>query len=265
MEAEKNEYPWQVSLAKISKRRLKHLCGGSLISDQWVFTAAHCFDAEKPPNLRKWIIVLGDHDIGRLDETNQIYRRILRIFVHPQWYEPDISFDFAVAQLKFKVNFARYPSIRPICLPVHNVDTYNGRIATATGWGTTAKNGQRSKKLLEVNLNVISNKACATSYDWPKTLITEEKLCADGNGVKSTCKGDSGVKKKNSINLIVSTLGGPLVSRGSPRENYELIGVTSFGGEGCSNKKFPLVFSRVSSQLKWISDTVGHGSKTCSR
>ena len=192
METEVNEYPWQAQTFYFGMRRKwKQMCGGSLISDSWVLSAAHC--VVRHPDPRFHIILLGDHDLSRSDETNHVWYRVLRIILHPNYSRKYQNFDVTLMQLSRKVNFSKYPHIRPICLPLHDRDDYAGRIATATGWGLTSGEGQFSKKLLEINLKVLSTAECS-KYDeyWVHQQITYDKFCAHGNGGRTVCSGDSG-------------------------------------------------------------------------
>lgn len=242
IETEVNEYPWQAALFIEGT----FWCGGSLINDRWILSAAHCVDDDPSPD--HWTVNLGDHDISSSIEVHHLEFKISRIIIHPHYYKNGT--DFALLQLKKPVNFAKYAHIRPICLPTNDKNTYQGRTATATGWGWTSNNGPRSNKLLEVELKVLSNEDCVRSYKWIPRIITDQRMCANVvAGDKATCRGDSG---------------GPLVSRGWQEKNFELIGVTSFG-KGCANKDYPVVFARVTKELDWITETTKKGSSTCPR
>merc|ERR1712215_126933 len=247
IETEVNEYPWQAAVLYTRQ----FVCGGSLTNDRWVLSAAHCFD-DKDSSPKNWEVILGDHDITSNSEADHLEFKISRINVHPNYKRKTANFGFALLKLKKIVNFARYPHIRPICLPSNDENTYQGRIATATGWGWTSNNGQISEKLQEVDLNVLSNEDCVDNYKWSSSHFSDQMMCANvPAGDKATCRGDSG---------------GPLISRGLQEKNFELIGVSSHGGiYGCAHKDWPKVFARVTKQLDWISETTKKGSSTCPR
>jgi len=242
-----NEYPWQVQFSRLGYDRFRtHHCGGSLINNQWILTAAHCFQGwANNPGL--WRAVLGEHDLSKTNDAKHVDFRISKIVLHPYYHRT--RFDFALLRLKKKVDFSRYPHIRPICLPENDRNTYQGKNAIASGWGRLFNNDRfKPTKLQAVDLKVLSNRDCVNNYGWHHTQITEQMLCAHGFGKKSPCHADSG---------------GPLVTRIG--KHYELIGVTSFGASpDCANKRVPGVFARVSKQLGWISSTT-KGSKTCSK
>jgi len=245
-----NEYPWQVSFSLLEKNHYEgHLCGGSLINDQWILSAAHCFE-DYPRNIpRIWRVVLGDHDLSRTYDAEHVDFRISHIINHPNYDTHNINFDFALVRLEKKVSFSSH--IRPICLPKNDRYTYEGKAAIASGWGRMNNTYQiYSTTLREVNLKVLSNKDCVIKFKHQPHEITEQMLCAFGNGVKDTCDADSG---------------GPLITRigRGKRSHYELIGVSSYvGSVRCADKELPGVFARVSKQLKWISKNT-KGSRTC--
>jgi len=242
-----NEYPWQVFIDVMSM-----MCGGSLISDQWVLTAAHCVDnGIKPSDVK---LVLGEHNISVENEADSIQMVVTEIIIHEKWDINTTRYDFALLRLRRKINFRSYPHIRPICLPDDgSKDAYNGYTATATGWGTTSRDGDISRVLLEVDVTVMNNSECG-QYWW-KISDFSQILCAKGHGGKGHCGGDSG---------------GPLVTkerghRGTvPGENYVLIGVTSFS-EPFTCVDHPQGYARVTAQMKWIREKTKGSWRTCPR
>jgi len=244
-ETEVNEYPWQV--------RLSRGCGGSLISDQWVFTAAHCVDGFTTSTLT---VYLGEHDLTEEDEADTIQMELAEIIIHEQYKSNNPSrFDFALLKMKNKINFGSHPHIRPICLPADGSNNdYSGYTATATGWGQTDYHGPslQSSSLLEVDLTVVTRTMCES---WYGSTDIDQVLCAEGDGGKGICFGDSG---------------GPLVTKEAGNtgtvagQNYELIGVTSFTSGG-SCKDTLQGFARVTAQLDWIREKTKDSWRTCPR
>jgi len=147
--------------------------------------------------------------------------------------------------LERKIQWEEYPHIRPVCLPADASQTYEGETATVTGWGNTYRPPLPPlfpPSLQEVEVGVITNKACAEDYGYNgHANITESMLCAvvPGGG-KDACQGDSG---------------GPLmVTNGdgeTPGQNYYQIGVVSTG-HGCAKANYPGIYSRVTVALDWI-------------
>merc|ERR1711942_335656 len=247
---EVNEYPWQVGI--VDKGYTDVWCGGSLISDRWILTAAHCTRGEKAGNIQA---LLGEHDYSSNKETEMIRVGIAEIINHPDYHHQTTDIDFSLLKMKKTIDFSKYSHIRPICLPADASQDYTDFIATVSGWGTLSSGGSSSKKLREVDVKVLSNSDCKNSYSYPSSWITSQMLCAnvDGGG-KDACQGDSG---------------GPLVTAGTGSgvtagQNYELIGVVSWGS-GCASASYPGVYSRVTKQQDWITATTSSGWNTCPR
>ena len=125
-------------------------------------------------------------------------------------------------------------NIRPLCLPVDANKDYAGATATVTGWGTLEFFGSSPEKLQEVNVTVLSNSDCRTSTAYDAEDILDNMLCAGDTqaGGKDSCQGDSG-------GPLITTEGSGTVSG----ENYEVIGVVSFG-IGCGLAFAPGVYAR---------------------
>ena len=259
-----NEYPWQVALVY---QFTSLSCGGSLISDQWILSAAHCTRARG--DVEDWHALLGEHDIATSTETDHFIADIDLIVDHPEYDAETTNFDFTLIKMKQTIDFSAYPHIRPICLPANGENTYSNFGAIVTGWGTTESGGPGSNTLQEVDVNVLSNDLCKNDYGYGADEITEQMLCAniDGGG-KDSCQGDSGTDFTDFINVIEIT-GGPLITSGSgngvtPGQNYELIGVVSWGA-GCALALYPGVYARVTQQLDWIEATTVNEWNTCPR
>lgn len=240
-ETEVNEYPWQAAVIT----RSGGFCGGSLLNDRWVLTAAHCTYGKTKSNIQ---VHLGQHDLFSATESKLLRMGVERIVEHPHYNTQTINNDFSLLKMSSKVDFADNPHVRPVCLPRSLTQSYEGYSATVSGWGTTSSGGNMASKLQEVEVKVLSNAQCKkTGYD--SSWITPEMLCAGvSGGGKDSCQGDSG---------------GPLVTRvGS---SYVLIGVVSWG-EGCALANYPGIYARVTTQLGWIREnSEGEGTITCPR
>jgi len=246
---EVNEYPWMVSLLL----RGTHGCGGTLISNRWILSAAHCFDDHIRRNYKNWQASLGEHDRRTDSEADHINIDIAKIINHPDFRTGYWNnFDFSLVEMTEEVDFSLHPHIRPVCLPTNEGHSFEGVTATATGWGFTDPEIERLASVLqEVDVTVLSNQECKENYGriW-NVQITDQNLCANvKGGGKDACQMDSG---------------GPLIARCSQVKNFELIGVTSWG-EGCGLANYPGVYARVSQQLSWISEITSGVHGTCPR
>ena len=154
-ETEVNEYPWQVGLVSAGSRT--PWCGGSLISDRHVLTAAHCTADGSTDSIR---VLLGEHDTT--DSVADI-RTISAITDHPSYNAGNsLAYDFSILTLSSPITFNHV--MAPVCLPASTLSLYTGKLATVTGWGTTSSGGSQSPRLLAVNVTVISNAQCNAAY-----------------------------------------------------------------------------------------------------
>jgi len=226
-----NEWPWQAALMYGGNRQF---CGGSLIADQYVLTAAHCTEGLRASDVS---IRLGDHTLSTTSESNQLTRSVSKIINHPNYQGGSEINDIALIKLSSPVNFRT--GVWPVCLPP-KTPTYANKDATVTGWGTTSSGGSSSDVLKEVDVRVWSNLECErTQYG---SAIKDTMLCAGQTG-KDSCQGDSG---------------GPLVFKDGGN-NYDQIGVVSWG-YGCAAPNAPGVYTRVSKYMDWIEQNTQDGT-----
>jgi len=242
-ETEVNEYPWIGGLVSAGGGFV--WCGATLISNQWVLTAAHCTDTAAPADIE---ILLGEHDYYDEEETITLRMQIADIFNHPKYNPETVDYDFSLLRLSDPVDFAMYPHIRPVCLPKDPTEDYDGFLATVAGWGATSEGGSTSNYLQSADVTVLSNEDCNGAEYAYGGAITDRMLCAnvEGGGTDS-CQGDSG---------------GPLITPNP--DLHELIGVVSWG-YGCAQDYAPGVYARVTKVLSWISRTTSDSWSSCPR
>uniref|UniRef100_A0A2A4IYT6 Peptidase S1 domain-containing protein n=1 Tax=Heliothis virescens TaxID=7102 RepID=A0A2A4IYT6_HELVI len=227
-----NEFPW---VARLSLHN-KFYCGGSLINDRYVLTAAHCVSSFM------WFMIkvtLGEHD--RCNTTHPpVTRYVIKMVAHNFSFS---NFKDDIALLRLHRPVVITDTVKPVCLPKNDDVTYAGVNAIAAGWGTVGEGKNHSCYLQEVELPILSNEACRRANYTP-TMIGDGMLCAGDpkKGMKDTCQGDSG---------------GPLSAERSDKR-HEQLGVVSWG-IGCGRPGYPGVYTRVTKYLDWIRNFANTG------
>ncbi|XP_069466561.1 chymotrypsin-like elastase family member 2A [Ambystoma mexicanum] len=233
-EARPHSWPWQVSLQYLSNGYWYHTCGGTLIAPNWVLTAAHCISSS-----RSYRVLLGKHNL-RVSESGSQAIQVQKLLNHRQWNPNALSSGYDISLLKLSQSVAYSNTIKPACLPVAGYILSNKYGCYVTGWGRLQTNGASPDKLQQGRLLVVDHASCTRS-DWWGSTVKTNMVCAGGDGITSSCNGDSG---------------GPLNCRASDG-SWQVHGVVSFGSTlGCNYAKKPSVFSRVSAYNSWISETM---------
>ena len=187
-----------------------------------VLSAAHCAN-------------YGSHvQIGRFDlnDITEDYENIMVDYelVHPNYDKSLLDNDFMLLKLKTD---SHKP---PVSIDNGSQNTDAGADVTVMGWGTTTYGGYSSHKLLEVDVDVVSNDECNSAYSG---RVTDNMICAARPG-KDACQGDSG---------------GPLIIQNDGNMQNVLVGVVSWGW-GCAHSNYPGVYSRVSKAYDWINEYI---------
>jgi len=228
-EATPHSYPWMAALFVDDT----WFCGGTLISDEWVLTAAHC-----AKDASEMVVMLGAHNVREASEEGRLDLVTRDFFTHPRYNQILLHNDLALVHLPEKVEFSNI--IRPVCLPGYSevADSLAHMDAQASGWGKPTDSSESiSPVLREVTVDTITNLMCALEYP---TVVNKNILCISGKGGKSTCNGDSG---------------GPLhlVNDGV----FKQVGITSFGSSMGCEIGFHAGFTRTASFLEWIETNTG--------
>jgi len=184
-EARPYEFPWQVSVRR--KSTDGHFCGGSIINQRWVVSAAHCMDGETPALIT---VVVGEHERGAASSVRQVHDVDL-IFMHESYDSRIYVNDVAVIKTSLSIVFS--VQVAPICAP-EPTNTYHYSLSQCSGWGTISSGGVCCPLVLRyVTLNVTTNAYCQSIYT--RDTISNDMICASDNvgGVeRDSCQGDSG-------------------------------------------------------------------------
>jgi secreted trypsin-like serine protease len=218
------EVPWQVALiiSDLEVDSAQYLCGGSMIENGWVLTAAHCVQGYESA-AGKILAISGALDINDIASTRKVATRVI---VHPLYCSGTQDYDVALVKVEATGTPAKLTTVRPA----------QNTPALVSGWGTTTESGKTSPTLRIVEVSIKSATACneSAAYDGH---VSDKMVCAGpgGKAPADSCQGDSG---------------GPLFAKDNPKAQ---LGIVSWG-EGCARDGKFGVYADVASLQKWIND-----------
>ena len=239
------ELPWQVYL-EIDKNGTTFACGGTLITDTWVVTAAHCLVESEQ-------VTVYSGSIDRASSGNSSINTVSNLIVHPDYQPAKHIGDIALLKLSL-----------PVALPALPIKLMNKALQgdadiefdnevwdnlVVSGWGLTSANREQSTNILQKTLvNGIGDYSCALNWqNWNDSLNRDDYYICANAFERGSCNGDSG---------------GPLIwqdksAKSDDDRGYRLAGVVSFGhADKCANYLYPDVYTEVSNYSDWIIATI---------
>ncbi|XP_069470562.1 transmembrane protease serine 13 [Ambystoma mexicanum] len=223
------KWPWQVSLHYTNGRQSSHVCGGTIIANQWVLTAAHCLFENSQYTPERWRVYVGT--VSQYDLHNPSL--VSKIIVNIDYSDSTDDHDTALFKLKDPITYTA--NVQPACLPMTDQIFPPSTTCWISGFGKTNPDTEdTSPFLMETSVQLIDTDVCNRQRIY-NGAITSRMMCAGHlQGGRDTCQGDSG---------------GPLVCEVNGL--WYLAGVTSWG-TGCGQALKPGVYARVTSYLTWI-------------
>jgi len=243
-DAQIDEFPHMVALGWGSHpSAVKWQCGATLISEEFLLTAAHCIETKSG---RPSYALLGDIRQSSRLSPGRIIVKIEEYIKHPEYKKPLRYNDIGLLRLETKVKLSR--SVLPACLPQPNGRMELKTGVSTTGWGALGTADNPSDILQVVNLTRFGVNECNEYFTdqpekplaYPEGIIRSQLCAGDHNHSKDSCRGDSG---------------GPLtITSDKIKCIFHIIGITSFGSSICGIQ--PGVYTNVQSYLNWIEETV---------
>lgn len=229
--ATEGQFPYQVAVLSLSHESLYYICGGSIISREWVLSAAHCTYPH-----RRFLLRFGSNQLwanGELQRTTEVVN-------HPEYNQDTLNNDVSLLKIQRPLNLenGRLSALR---LPPRSFtdELFVGNRSRIAGWGID-NTGEYATELNFVDMEIIDNPSCRRIYG--ERLVIPGVLCAYGfnDRRQGLCGGDSGSA------LVVRH-----------KDEWVQAGIGAFGALDACKRGFPSGFARVTTYVDWIKETAG--------
>ncbi|KAM9346715.1 tryptase-2-like [Symphorus nematophorus] len=230
-----NKWPWMVHVNVSSDGGKKWRCGGTIIGDEWVLTAASCWNREGGADPARSMVWVGSHS---LQKPSSRYMAIIDVIIHPNYENVGSGYQSDLALLKLKKKIVKVPRVVELVTLPSTFDTFDpSNECWIIGWGYIRANVPLPdpETLQQLRISIMPQSVCSAKY--PE--VASDILCAgDKAGGKDACIGD---------------YGGPLMCRAG--SGYVQAGIMSFGS--CGLPGVPGVYTKVSSFVDFINRRIG--------
>jgi len=236
-EVVRHSIPWQAGLGNKGAFATPW-CGGTILDENHILTAAHCTEGESADDLQVWT---GEHDISQADGDTR--HNVVKIIDHPNYNSQTTNNDYSILVLDCAKPIDLTDKARAACLPEQNDRAkFEANVAATmfnvSGWGDKKNTGGDDDILHVVTVPFVNQETCQELYE--DETITGNMICAGNTleGGVDSCQGDSG---------------GPMTWQDPDSGKWKVVGVVSWG-YGCADKNFPGVYAEVEDVLPWIKE-----------
>lgn len=245
------DFPWQVALVDSIAPPYNSICGGSIINERWILTAAHCkFDDNG--NVPVKAVLIGTADLTDTAAAQVI--PVSRFIIHEDFVDLNaaqegefaLDNDIAVIELSEAIDFtecgSRCAKIEPLTSSDEGTLAPVSAAALVSGWGNLSGDPDANDfpdLLQQADVNILDCTSSPVLYT--SDMISPNMMCASANDFsRDGCTGDSG---------------GPLVVPNGEGTGYVQAGIVSWGSSlGCAITGYPGVYTRVANFSRWIWD-----------
>ncbi|XP_047700672.1 coagulation factor IX isoform X2 [Prionailurus viverrinus] len=224
--AKPGQFPWQVLL----KGKIDAFCGGSIINEKWVVTAAHCINPDV-----EITVVAGEHNTEETEHTEQ-KRNVIRTILHHSYNASVNKYSHDIALLELDEPLTLNSYVTPICVADREyTNTFlKFGYGYVSGWGKVFNRGRPATILQYLKVPLVDRATCLRST---KFTIYNNMFCAGFHeGGKDSCQGDSGGPHVTEVEGI-----------------HFLTGIISWGEE-CAMKGKYGIYTKVSRYVNWIKE-----------
>ncbi|CAI9537390.1 unnamed protein product, partial [Staurois parvus] len=158
----KGEFPWQVQFIN---RDREGFCGGSIVNEKWIVTAAHCFIKI---SLGHFSVVAGEHNTADKEGTEQ-YLEVARIINHPTYNISKNKYNNDIALVELEKPMVLNDYARPICIGYKDFTDRLLKIiphSWVTGWGNLRYRGRPTVKLQKLAVPYVDRATCKKSSQY---------------------------------------------------------------------------------------------------